>query len=244
VAIVNESLARRYWPVDDAIGQRIVLSDHWAASSSTIIGIVSDVRASAVDKPAAPTVYVPWGEIPGFRLAVGLRTRADAGAVAPALRDRIRRLDSQMIVSNVRTLDEVVSGAVSKPRFHLVLVASFAVLALALAAVGIYGVIAYLVSRRTREIGIRMALGARRGDVLRLVLGEGLRPVVLGVLAGAVVSAGTVRLLRTLLFGIAPLDPISFALAAMTMIVAATVAALLPARRAATIDPLVALRDE
>jgi putative ABC transport system permease protein len=242
--IVSESMARRYWPGGHAVGQSIVLADHWAASSSIIVGVAADVRSAGVDQPATPTVYVPMGEVSGFRLSVALRGREAVESLASLLRARLHAFDAQMLVSNVRTLDDVVSGAVSRPRFNLVLLAGFALLALALAAVGISGVIAYLVTRRTREIGIRMALGARRGDVLKLVLGEGLRPVVGGVVVGAAVAVAAARLMRTLVFGIAPIDPASFALAGASLVVVALAAAWIPARRAAAVDPLVALRDE
>ena len=244
VVIVNESMARRHWPGGDAVGQSIVLADHWAVSSSVIVGVVADVRATGVDQPSAPTVYAPMGEIAGFRLSVALRSRQAVEPLAPVLRARLRAIDPQMVVSNVRTLDDVVSGAVSRPRFNLVLVSVFALLALALSAVGISGVMAYLVTRRTREIGIRMALGARRGDVLRLVLREGLRPVMGGLVVGVAVAVVAARLIRTLVFGIAPVDPASFVLAGTALLVVALVAAWIPARRATAVDPLVALREE
>jgi predicted lysophospholipase L1 biosynthesis ABC-type transport system permease subunit len=244
VLIVNESMARRYWPGGDAVGQSIVLADHWAVSSSVIVGVVADVRAAGVDQVSAPAVYAPIGEIPGFRLSVALRSRRAVEPFAPVLRARLRALDPQMLLSNVRTLDEVVSGAVSRPRFNLVLLSGFALLALALSAVGISGVMAYLVTRRTREIGIRMALGARRGDVLGLVLREGLSPVMAGLVVGAAVAVVAARLMRTLVFGITPLDPASFALAGASLVAVALVAAWIPARRAAAVDPLVALREE
>ena len=244
VVIVNEALARQFWPGGDALGQSIVLADHWAVSSSTIVGVTADVRADGIAQPAKPTVYAPMGEIPGFRLSVALRSPQAVESLAGVLRERLRALDPQLVITNLRTLDDVVSGAVSRPRFNLLLVAAFALLALALSAVGISGVTAYLVAHRTREIGIRMALGARRGDVLTMVLREGLTPVVAGVLAGVAIALAAARLMQTLVFGIAPVDPTSFALAALSLVFVALLAAWIPARRATAIDPLVALRDE
>lgn len=148
------------------------------------------------------------------------------------------------MVSNIRTLDTVVGDAVAGPRFNLLLVASFAVLALALAAIGIYGIVAYLVTQRTREIGIRLALGARHEDVLRLVVVDGLRPVLLGAAAGAVGAVIAAQALGGLLFGVAPLDPVSFGGAPVLLLLVALLAAALPAVRATRVDPFLALRDE
>ena len=160
------------------------------------------------------------------------------------MRARLRAADSQLLVSGIRPLNAVISGALSRPRFHMVLVSCFALLALTLAAVGIHAVVGYLVIQRTREVGIRMALGARRGDVLRLVLRQGLTPVLAGVVAGAALSAAGARAMRTLVFGIAPFNPASFALAGAALILVAVLAASIPAHRATAVNPLVALRDE
>lgn len=244
VVIVNDAFARRYWPGEDPLGRSIRLEDHWAVSASTVVGVAADVREHAVTMPAGPAVYVPWGEIPGFRLALAVRTNGDVSAVAAALRSRLRSLDSHLFVSNLRPLDAVVAGAIARPRFNLLLVASFALLALALAAVGVYGVVAYLVAERTREVGIRIALGALARDVMGLVLADGLKPVLLGITLGLIAALGAVRLMRALLFDLAPADPLSFIAAPAVLLAVAAAAALIPARRAARVDPLVALRDE
>ena len=160
------------------------------------------------------------------------------------MRARLKALDSQLLVSGIRPMNAVISGALSRPRFHMVLVSCFALLALTLAAVGIHAVVGYHVIQRTREVGIRMALGARSGDVLRLVLRQGLTPVLAGVVAGAILSAAGARMMGTLVFGIAPFDLASFALAGASLVFVALVAAWIPARRATTVDPLVALREE
>jgi hypothetical protein len=244
VVLVNQALADRFWPGQDPVGRAVRLFDHWAVSSSMVVGVVGNVRSAAVATPAEPTMFVPWGEIPGFRMSIAARVRPGTEAITPVLRERLRELDSQLLVSRIRPMDAVISGALSRPRFHMVLVSSFALLALTLAAVGIHAVVAYLVVQRTREVGIRMALGARRVDVLRLVMREALSPVLIGVLAGAVLSVAGAGTMRTLVFGIAPLDPASFVIAAGSLILVALTAAWIPARRATAVDPLIALRDE
>jgi predicted permease len=244
VVVINDAAARRFWPGADPIGASIVLFDHPQVAASTIVGVVGDVRASGVAMPGDPAVYVPFGELPGFRLAIAVRTEGSPQAVTGRVRDRLRQIDPQMLVSRIRPMDDVVGGAVSRPRFTLVLVGSFALLALSLAAVGIYSVVAFLVAGRTREIGVRMALGAERADVVRLVLTDGLVPVALGSIAGFGLALLGVRALGTLLFGVLPLDPISFLGAASALGAVALAAALIPARRAAGVDPLIALRQE
>jgi putative ABC transport system permease protein len=244
VVLINRALAERFWPGQDPVGRAVRLFDHWAVSSSVVVGVVGNVRAAAVATPAAPTIYVPWGEIPGFRLAIAARVRPGVEGIALTMRARLRELDPQLLVSTIRPMDTVISGALSRPRFNMILVSSFALLALTLAAVGIHAVVGYLVIQRTREVGIRMALGARREDVLRMVLRQGLTPVLAGVVAGAVLSVAGARVMRTLVFGIAPLDPLSFVLAGTSLFLVAVLAAWIPARRATAVDPLVALREE
>jgi putative ABC transport system permease protein len=244
VVLINQAFAERFWPGQDPVGRAIRLFDHWAVSSSTVVGVVGDVRAAEIAAPAEPAIYVPWGEIPGFRLAIAARVRPGVEGVAPAMRARLKALDSQLLVSGIRPMNAVISGALSRPRFHMVLVSCFALLALTLAAVGIHAVVGYHVIQRTREVGIRMALGARSADVLRLVLRQGLTPVLAGVVAGAILSAAGARMMRTLVFEIAPFDPASFALAGASLLLVALLAAWLPARRATAVDPLVALREE
>jgi putative ABC transport system permease protein len=189
-------------------------------------------------------LYLPFGEVPGFRLSVAMKVRAVSAPTEAVMRDTLRRLDPQMLVANVRPLGDVVSGAVARPRFHLVLAASFAVLALTLATLGIYGVAGYLATLRRQEIGIRMALGASTGNVVRLLLRQGLTPVFLGLFCGVIGALLAARAVSSLLFGIRPLDPWSFAVASIGLVCAAAVAVLAPALRAARMDPLSALRED
>jgi predicted permease len=243
VVLVNQAFERRFWNGKDAIGGAIKLADHWAVSSSTIVGVVGNVRTEAVERPAEPAVYVPWAEIPGFRLALAIRAGGDPVRLAAEVRTRVRHTEPELLVSNVRPMDGVLREAVSRPRFGLVLVACLAALALALAAVGVYGVLACLVTDRMREMGIRMALGARPRDVVGLVLRDGLRPVVAGGVAGIALALIVTRAMQSLLFGVGSLDGLSFAGAGCALVLASVLATLVPAARATRVDPIAALRD-
>ena len=246
VAVINSAFASQYFPNEDPIGRTVVLYDDQTFGwSRTIVGIVADVRGSKVTEVARPVIFLPHAQHPDvFRPAIAVRSSLPPGAIVGAIRERLRAFDPQLLVMRTRPMDEIVSGALSRPRFSLLLIGSFALVALGLAAVGIYGVVSYLVTQRTREIGIRMALGARAADVLRLVLREGMAPVVLGGVAGMLAALAATRALRTMLFGVTPLDPVSFAAAPALLAIVALLACYLPARRATRVDPLVALRDE
>jgi predicted permease len=246
VTIVNQAFASRYFPGEDPVGRTLVVADDptfgW---SRTIVGVVADVRGRAVAEAAEPAIFIPHAQHPDvFLPSIIVRTSLPPASVAGALRDRIRAYDPQLLVQRIRPMDDVVSGALSRPRFNLMLVGSFALLGLILAAVGIYGVVSFLVAQRTREIGIRMALGARGRDVTRLVITEGMSPVLAGGAAGLAASALATRALRTMLYGVTPLDGISFLAAPSLLCAVALLACYLPSRRATAIDPLVALREE
>ena len=245
VAIINEAMAARFWPDGDPIGQRIVLFDDFrAASHREIVGIVRDVRAESVGSPATPAVFLPFAQRPIGDLSLVLRTEIPPARLVAPVRDRLAAFDPAVSISNVRPLEDVVGSVLSPPRFTMLLVGSFAGLALIIAAVGIFGVVGFLVTRRTHEIGIRVALGARPQSVLWLVLRDGLRPVVLGGLVGCVGAIAVAHAMRALLYGVAPLDVVSFMAAGAVLLVSSVLAALLPARRAAGLDPLQALRAE
>jgi putative ABC transport system permease protein len=244
--IVNQTFASRYFAGDDPIGRTLIVSDDQAFGwSRRIVGVVADVRGRAVSEAALPIVYVPHAQHPDvFLPSLIVRSALAPAALTAALRDRIAAYDPQLLVQRIRPMGEVVSGALSRPRFNLLLVGTFALLGLSLAAVGIYGVVAFLVAQRTREIGIRVALGARGGDVIRLVMREGMAPVLIGGAAGLAASALATRALRTMLFGVTPLDAVSFLAAPALLAAVALLACYVPARRAASVDPLMALRDE
>ena len=246
VLIVNNVFATRYFPGQDPIGRTItVFDDQEFGWSRTIVGVVGDIRGHAIAESARPAIYVPLAQHPDvFVPSLLVRSALPADALAKTIRERIAAYDPALLVQRIRPMDDVVSGALSRPRFNLVLLSAFALVALVLSAIGIYGVLAYLVAQRTREIGIRMALVARAADVLRLVLREGMAPVVVGAGAGMIAALAATRALRSMLFGVTPLDPVSFAAAPALLAIVALLACYVPARRATRVDPLVALRDE
>jgi predicted permease len=244
VAIINDAMARQVWPGENPLGQRLFLFDDQSfAAYRTIVGVVRDARAEAVETAAAPTVFLPFGQHPGRGMSLVVRSDLPPGDLTGTVTSRLRAYDDAISISRVQPLDETVSGALSRPRFTLFLVAGFAVLALLIASVGVFGIVGYLVTRRTQEIGIRVALGASPGSVLGLVLREGLRPVLLGLGAGCLAAVVVARAMRSLLYELAPLDGPSFVAAAAVLLAASFIAAVVPARRAAGVDPLQSLRS-
>jgi predicted permease len=249
VAIVTEGLARRAWPGQMALGKRVRLGFGPTAGQPwlSIVGVVGDVKQTALGDKTLPTIYVPWQQAPVFLLRNAtfvIRTAGDPLNAAVVVRQQIQQVDPALPLDRVQTMQQVVSDSVSEPRFRSVVFGSFAAVALVLVAVGILGVLGHSVSRRTREIGMRMALGAQRVDVLRLVVRQALAMTVAGVLLGALAAAALTRLLASFLYDIRPLDPETFAAAAVTLVAIALVASYVPARRASVIDPIVALRSE
>jgi predicted permease len=246
VAVISAGLAARLWPADpvsSAVGRRIRPGD-LNSPLVTIVGVVGDVRSGALDRDAMPAIYRPQLRSGWFDMTVVARTTGDPRALASAIRAEIKGMDGNLPISTIRTLDDIVSASVATRRFQTALVALFAVLALALAAIGIYGVTSYAVNRQTREIGVRIALGAPRSRVLRTVLVRGLRPVGLGLAVGLLAAGLSARVLRSFLFGVGALDPVAFAAASGVIAIAALLACYLPARRAAAVDPVSALRFE
>jgi predicted permease len=239
-AIVNESMARRFWPDGDAVGRRI----HWGGRTLTVVGIAGDVRIQALESAVNPTIYNSVYQIESGATSSAvfvLRTAAgDAASLAPAVRDVIRSVDGGLPMFDIRTMDDVVARALAARRLGVALLSWFAALALILAAIGLYGVLSYAVAQRTSELGIRFALGATRGQVLRLVLGNGLKLTVAGMALGSLVGAAAARAMSGLLFGVGTFDPAAFVIAPALLLAAGCI----PARRAARVDPVVALRCE
>jgi putative ABC transport system permease protein len=241
VVIINEALKRQFWPNEDPIGKRI--SGDNGETWVTIVGIVGDVREFGLDHPIAPEFYVPQSEASNPSALI-VRTIADPRAMADALTRAVHDVDSQAAVNHVLTLEQARSESVASPRVTASLLAIFAALALLIAAAGIGGIMALTVSQRVREIGIRLALGARPSSILWMVLGQGLLLATLGVGIGIAGAVGLKTLVKSLLFGVTATDPATFAGVAFVLVAAAMIATYLPARRAAAVDPIIALRTE
>jgi putative ABC transport system permease protein len=239
--IVSAELVRKYFADTDPIGQHIVLS--WNDEGpDEIVGVVGDVRSTSLEARPLPASYLPPARFAYPFTTVTVRAAGDAAALVPSLVGAVHALDADAPVSEIRSMDDVVSNATAERRFTMLLLASFALVALVLAAVGIYGVISYAVAQRTQEIGIRMALGAARGTVLQMVVGQALALAAAGVAAGGAGAWLLTRLMQKLLFGVEPSDPLTFAAVAGVLTVVAAAAALVPALRATRIDPAIALR--
>ncbi len=245
VVILNRSLARRLYGAASPIGRRIrLVNPEYGEGWRTVVGVVDDVRYSGLDDPGEAALYTPFAQTPFLWTYVMVRTSAPPMSLAAAIRKTVTDVDSTLEAAGLKPMADVVAETVAQPRFNVVLLSTFAGLALVLAAVGIYGVISYSVLQRTREIGIRMALGADRGDVLRLVAGEGLRLASAGVVAGLAAAAATARVLATLLFEVQPMDPATYAAAAAFLVLVALLASAIPAWRATRVAPVSALRAE
>jgi putative ABC transport system permease protein len=253
VVVVNESLAARHWPGEDAIGKRLALADRDGPSWLTVVGVVKDTVRGRWGAPPEDELFLPYAQVRRYvenpsshfaYLTLVVRTSGDPASLASALRSAVWAREKNAPISDVRVLEEVVEGATAQPRFYVLLLGAFAAVALALAAVGIYAVISFSVARRTNEIGIRVALGAEPGDVLRLVVGQGLRVGLVGALAGIAGALALTRLMSTMLYGVGSHDPATFACVVVLLAVVALLASYLPARRATRIDPLRALRYE
>ncbi len=246
VVIVNETLAKRYWPHEDPIGKTVWLGCDVKRprTMAEVVGIAKDAKYGSLEEEPRPFVYraLEQGWV-GF-VALIVETEGDPGVFAAGLRGVMRGLDPSLRIYEVRTLEQYAEDSLWKLRWQASLLGTFGLLALVLAAVGLYGVVAYTVAQRTREIGVRMAMGAQRTDVLWMVLGRGLRLTALGIAIGLLLSAASTRMLGSLLYGISPLDPVAFAAAALGWTVVAMLASYLPARRATRVDPVAALRWE
>ncbi len=210
----------------------------------TIVAVVGDVKGSSLDATAAPEVYVPYAQHQVDSLTIVVRTAGDPMAFVPMARADIASLDRDLPLAGVRTMDEVIGRSIAERRFTMLLLVSFAAVAVVLAAIGVYGVLAYLVSQRTQEIGVRLAIGATPGDVVRLFVREGAALTMVGVAGGLAGALVVTRALSTLLFGVTTTDPLTFAAVAGTLAIVALLACYLPARRAGRVDPMTALRTD
>jgi predicted permease len=248
-ALVNETMARTLWPGVDPIGRRFRMASS-TAPWATVVGVVRDVRSTGIGEPPGPEFYVPHAQFLRFGgwlpryLTLVVRTAGDPAALAASVRRALQAADPELAVAEVRTMRQVVDRSVARPRFTMLLLSGFGGMALLLAAVGVYAVISYSVAQRTRELGIRVALGAQRRDVLGLVVRQGIGLAAAGVAVGLVGALATSRLLRSLLFGVSPVDPLTFAVIPLLLLAVALLASVLPARRATRVSPIAALRAE
>ena len=251
VVLISESLARRFWPNEDPIGAHLTLT--FFPGVREIIGIVSDAKLDTLDdsRPAdaiymavnqlTPNVKAPWRS---YDLSLAVRTKNDPHLLASATTDAMHQVGPDIPVTDVLSMDDILASSISPQRFNMMLLAAFAGLALLLAAVGIYGVLSYTVRRRVREIGIRMALGASQSDILRLVVADGMKPILIGVALGVIAAIALSRLVATLLFGVPPTDPATFIAVALLLVVVGIAANTLPAYRATKVEPTQILREE
>ena len=242
---MNQAFAKKFWPNQDALGKRIVMggiSDNpkWI----TIVGVVGDVRHFGLDVDPKPEMYVPFAQDPYFTTIYAVRSNQDAGSLLPAIRREIQAIDSAVPLANIRTFEDVIADSVAPRRLSVVLLGVFAGVAVLLASVGIYGVMSFLVVQRTQEIGVRMALGAQRSDVLKLILGRSLKLISAGAAIGLVVALMSTGTLRALLYNVSAFDTPTFVLVTILLAGVALAASYLPAMRATKADPMAALHAE
>ena len=238
VALLNEAAAKRWFPNQDPIGRRVL-----SGGPHEVVGIVGDVLQRNPGQPAVPQLFKPYAQRTSRAVRVIVRAQGDALALAPAVRDQIRSLDPNLPLADVVPLNEMVSRSIARPRFYTSLLTLFAAVALALSATGIFGVMSYTVAQQSKEIGIRMALGARTTDVLRSVVGRALTLAAIGVVAGVIAALALGRLIRNQLFGVEVFDPVTITAVIAVLLGSAALASLLPARRAAAVDPIAAFRQ-
>jgi predicted permease len=250
--VVNESFARRYWPAGEAIGKRFRLSSVFRSESSesagdwrTIVGVTNDVKAFWLgDDPDRLQMYFPFDERAPAEAVVIVRTEGDPRPLIKTLKEQVWAVDPSLPVDEVTFVNEAMSRTIARPRFNATLLASFAAIALFLAVIGVYGVISLSVTQRRREIGVRVALGAQRRDIIRLIVGNGVKPILIGAVIGLAASLALSRVLQSLLFEVRPTDPATYAAAAVMLTVVGALACYVPSRRATAVDPVEVLRQE
>ena len=243
VAIIDESTARKFWPTGDPLGRRVRFGKDPTMPWTTVVGIIKDIKSDGLDIDGVPHIYVSTYQDPSKRVSVVLRTSLPATALEPQIRHEIQSIDPGLPVFNVSSMDDILDRSLASRRFSADLVGGFAGLALLLASIGIYGLLAYMVGQRSREIGLRMALGARREDILKLFLRKGVALAGAGIVAGVVFSASAASLMASLLYGVRPHDPAVFVIVPVLLFAIAVLASYLPARRATKVDPMIALRE-
>jgi predicted lysophospholipase L1 biosynthesis ABC-type transport system permease subunit len=246
-ALVNESLVAKYYPHKDPIGQQIKIDMGWSFGSDepwNIVGVVGDIRSQRVTREPQPEIYASEAQLGATYMTVLARLAPGAPDILPAIRAEVRAIDPNVPLRRIEMLKDTVDRQFGPARFYMLLLGVFAAVAVLLAAIGLYGVIAYLVSRRTREIGIRIALGAKGGDVIRMVLSQGIKPAAVGIVLGVGGAYWSSRVLQSLLYNVKPGDLATFAGVVVVLAGVVVLAILLPARRASRIPPVEALRVE
>jgi predicted permease len=244
VAVIDQTLARQYWPNENPLGQQLKFAFGRGTQGLTIIGVAGDIKSDGFESPSVPHIYVPLGQFAPVNAVVFLRSRGDVEHLGEAVRHEVESVNPNVPVHSISSMDQIIAKSVANRRFALELLGVFAAVALLLAAIGIYGVMSYSFSQRTHEVGIRVALGAQRADILRLALGEGMRIVVIGLASGLVAAAIMTRFFRSMLFNVAPADPMTYLSVSAILAAVALLACYIPARRATRVDPLLALREE
>jgi predicted permease len=242
VVIINETFARRFFPSQEAIGQRIITGG--ADKPIEIVGVVGDIKDLDLDMVPRPALYVPYSQNPRNYMGVVLRAAGEPMALTGAARDEVMKIDPALPVSNLKTVERMIHEVTSPKRIMTAMMGVFAGIALLLAGVGLYAVMAYAVSQRTHEIGIRMTMGARARDVMRLVTGQGMKLTIAGLTLGIAGAFALTRVMEPLLYGVTPTDPLTFILISMSLVSVALLACWIPARRATRVDPMIALRCE
>lgn len=257
VAIINEAMARRFWPGQTALGKRVALDLEamkffpdrppqfdLAAGMREIVGVAHDVRHEGLETESKPEMYVPDRQRPEREMNLVIRASVDPASLAAAVRDAVYAIDPDQPVADIKPMSRMLADSVAKPRFNYMLLTVFAAVALILSITGVYGVMSYAVAARTREMGIRLAMGARSRDVVKLVVGQGMKPVIAGVALGLAGSYALTRVMATLLFNVSATDPTIFIGMAALLAIVATLACYLPARKATKVDPVIALRHD
>ena len=244
VAVIDQTLARQYWQDKDPLGQQLKFGFGRGLQGVTIVGVVGDIKSDGFEAPSVPHIYVALGQFAPVNAVVFLRSRGDVEHLGEEVRRVVESVTPNVPVHSISSMDQIIARSVADRRFALELLGVFALVALLLAAVGIYGVMSYSFSQRTHEVGIRIALGAQRLDILRMALGEGMRIVIIGLAAGLIGAAMMTRFFRSMLFGVAPTDPTTFVLVSAILAGVAFFACYIPAKRATRVDPLAALREE
>ena len=248
--IINEAFARKYFPGEDPLGRRLLtqtparMTDGPMPAAFEIVGVVRDTKFKGLSAESSPAFYIPASQFPLSNMVVMARVEGDPAAYAQALRDAVWGLDRDQPINAITTLEAIVAEDVAQPRFNMLLMGLFGGLALLLAAVGVYGLLSYTVAQRTREIGVRIALGAQAGDILRLTLRQGVAPALAGVFVGLAAAFALTRFLSSLLYGMSANDLSTYAFVAALLSAVALLACYIPARRATKVDPMVALRYE